>query len=151
MSLFRKKTILGCKHRLCASLPPRPDGEPDRAGKTCNISHWLERAHDEKESRREWMRDGGINEKRDRRTHQGALQFWRALICSGFPLLPQSQFLPFPVSSLPKSQTPSSTPIQLFHSPRSLSDSYTSSILLALTLNPLLFYPVIASFFNLNP
>ena len=93
----KRKTILGCKHRLGASPLPLPDGEPDRAGKTCDISHWLlgsECMMRGGEQRREWMGDGGINERRNRRTHQGALQFWRALICSGLPLLPQSQFSP---------------------------------------------------------
>lgn len=103
---LNKKTMLGCKHRLCASFPPLPDGKPDRAGKTCNISHWLlgcERMMRRRAGESEWS-NGGINEKGNRRTHQGALQFWRALICSDFPLLPQSPFLPFLVSSLPKSQ-----------------------------------------------
>lgn len=34
-------TTLGCKHGVCVSLAPLPDGKPDRAGKTCNISHCL--------------------------------------------------------------------------------------------------------------
>lgn len=145
--------MLGCKHRLCASFPPLPDGKPDRAGKTCNISHWLlgcERMMRRRAGESEWS-NGGINEKGNRRTHQGALQFWRALICSDFPLLPQSPFLPFLVSSLPKSQKKNS----LLNSHSTLSfpslpDSYTSFILLALTLKPLVFYPVIAFFLNLN-
>ena len=88
------------------------------------------------------MGDGGINERRNRRTHQGALQFWRALICSGLPLLPQSQFsppclflrclnhklpprLPFSSFILPSLSLSLSLSLSFSLSP---SDSYTSSL-----------------------
>lgn len=84
------------------------------------------------------------NQRRNRRAHQGALQFWRALIWSSFPLLPHSPF--------PRSLT--IQPLQPFCSfifPFPLSNPHTCLPHLVLSLNPWVFYPVIASFFNLIP
>lgn len=57
--------MCGCKHRFCVSFTSLPDGMPDWAGKTCNISHWLlQRELSMKRwARKGWMRDGGTEQK----------------------------------------------------------------------------------------
>lgn len=132
---------MGCKHRLYASLPPPTRWRARQSWQ--DLRHLPlaagERAHDgrgERAEEGEWAA-GWINEKRNRRTHQGALQFWRALICSSHPLLP-----PVSISSLflVSSQTAS-------HSAHSLS---LTPMLPVFSFSLLLLCPIIAPFFNLS-
>lgn len=129
--------IHGCVRPLYCQME-----KADRSGRTGDLPHWpMERVCMVRRSSEESWR-GKNNQRRNRRAHQGALQFWRALIWSSVPLLPCSPF-------------PRSLPIQplqpLCCSVFPLSNPHTCLPHLALRLNPWVFYPVIASFFNLNP
>jgi len=73
--------------------------------------------HNERGSRTEGTRERWEDsvKERSRRAHGGGAppRFWRALIRGAVPLRPASQILPFPLSLLPKSQTPLSFSLSL--------------------------------------
>lgn len=99
-------------------------GQMDQAGKgSCSVSHRLMGGGGTMGRRRARAGWGRINKRSSRRSHQGALQFWRALICRGFPLPPQAQYPPFTAPSLLQSQSPSFSS----HSPLQVRPSFSSA------------------------